>query len=169
MPDIDPTKRDLSKVRLYTIAENIMLALLVNYRQRDGRIPVPEPLDLPDTTMVVGVYYQHESRSFGLVLQDESFEKVPQNVKLTESGPWPHEITWLRVVNDQEAAPVFKATREMVARIAWEAYRDAVGGLSFDGKPLPDWSELIEDSTKIKIVQGWLAVADTLRDQNLLA
>ena len=31
---------------------------------------------------------------------------------------------------------------ETNGKIAWEAYRKSVGGLSFTGQPLPDWEDL---------------------------
>ena len=36
-------------------------------------------------------------------------------------------------------------------QIAFEAYRDAVGGVAYDGTPIPQWGELRDN-----IKNGWL-------------
>lgn len=42
------------------------------------------------------------------------------------------------------------------AKKLWEAYSEAAGGKTFDGKPLPTWDELGEDRQKC-----WDAAAET--------
>lgn len=53
-----------------------------------------------------------------------------------------------------------------LGRIAFEAYREAVGGKTFDGKPIPGWADLHGDADKIRA--GWEAAAgrtaDAVRD-----
>lgn len=44
-------------------------------------------------------------------------------------------------------------------QIAWEAYAKAVGGLTYDGKPLPTWDEL-GDRQK----EGWEKAAAAVLD-----
>jgi len=46
-------------------------------------------------------------------------------------------------------------TEQTEAKAAWKAYAVAVGGKTFDGKPLPTWDELGERQKK-----GWIAAAD---------
>lgn len=47
---------------------------------------------------------------------------------------------------------------ETLGRMAFEAYREAVGGLTFDGKPIPGWDDLHGDRAKVQA--GWEAAAD---------
>lgn len=49
-----------------------------------------------------------------------------------------------------------------IVQIAGELYAEyckTVGGLSFNGDPLPTWDEMRADKTKRKIVKAWCAVA----------
>lgn len=55
------------------------------------------------------------------------------------------------------------ANNEEAAESAYKAYAEAVGGLTYDGKPLPTFAEIkllneINPETS-KVYQGWLAVA----------
>ena len=50
------------------------------------------------------------------------------------------------------------------SKIAWDAYVKAVGGVSFDGKPLPDWKDVGE---KQKV--GWQAAIDAVFEAALNA
>lgn len=45
------------------------------------------------------------------------------------------------------------------AILLYDVYTMAVGGLAYDGKPLPSGEEFFEDPTKKKQQLGWLAVA----------
>lgn len=46
-----------------------------------------------------------------------------------------------------------------LARAAWEAYKTAVGGVAFNGDPLPSWDEMCADEKKQKLVNGWVESA----------
>lgn len=48
-----------------------------------------------------------------------------------------------------------------LAGLMYEAYCEAVGGLAFNGDPLPKWEEFVNDKTKIKQVNGWIKAAET--------
>lgn len=48
---------------------------------------------------------------------------------------------------------------EQLARIAWDAYAVAVGGKTFDGKPLPTYEQLGETQKA-----GWAAAAEAIKD-----
>jgi hypothetical protein len=47
----------------------------------------------------------------------------------------------------------------------YTAYRTSVGGLSFNGTPLPNWDQLVTDPTAEKVVKGWRAVAGTAAER----
>lgn len=48
-----------------------------------------------------------------------------------------------------------------LGQVAFEAYRAEVGGLTFDGKPIPGWDELHGD--RLKVQGGWEAAAQAIR------
>ena len=50
--------------------------------------------------------------------------------------------------------------RETVAKALYTAYCEAVGGVAFNGDPLPDWKTFSDDPTKEKQANGWLSAAD---------
>lgn len=50
--------------------------------------------------------------------------------------------------------------REIVAEELYTAYCAAVGGLAFNGYPLPDWATFFADPSKEKQSSAWLAAAD---------
>ena len=50
--------------------------------------------------------------------------------------------------------------REIVAREMYTAYCAAVGGVAFNGDPLPDWGAFAADPAKAKQSGAWLAAAD---------
>lgn len=49
---------------------------------------------------------------------------------------------------------------EQLAGELYEAYCARVGGVAFNGDPLPDWNEFSKDSSKRKQADGWRAVAE---------
>lgn len=51
---------------------------------------------------------------------------------------------------------------EELAEIAYTAYSDAVGGVNFQGDPLPTWKVFSVDQTKAKQVNAWRAVIHAL-------
>ncbi len=50
--------------------------------------------------------------------------------------------------------------RETVAEELYTTYCAAVGGVAFNGDPLPDWATFAADPTKEKQSSAWLAAAD---------
>lgn len=50
--------------------------------------------------------------------------------------------------------------RESLARDLYNAYCEAVGGVAFNGDPLPTWTEFRADPAKLKQSEAWLATAD---------
>lgn len=50
------------------------------------------------------------------------------------------------------------------AKLLYETYCSAVGGVAFNGDPLPNWEEFSADPAKEKQVVGWLAAARTSLD-----
>jgi len=48
---------------------------------------------------------------------------------------------------------------ENQAALLYAVYCEAVGGLAFNGDPLPDWETFKADENKAKQVNGWRAVA----------
>ena len=50
--------------------------------------------------------------------------------------------------------------RETVAKVLYEEYCEAVGGVAFNGDPLPDWDTFYADPSKAKQSNAWLATAD---------
>jgi hypothetical protein len=50
--------------------------------------------------------------------------------------------------------------REIVAEELYAAYCAAVGGVAFNGDPLPVWKEFAADPAKEKQSGAWLAAAD---------
>lgn len=52
-----------------------------------------------------------------------------------------------------------------MGRVAFEAYCAAVGGKTFDGKPIPGWDELHGD--RLKVQGGWEAAAKVVREATI--
>jgi len=52
-----------------------------------------------------------------------------------------------------------KADLEWTAKALYDRYRMAVGGVAFNGSPLPDWLYFRTDPTKTKQANAWLEVA----------
>jgi hypothetical protein len=52
-------------------------------------------------------------------------------------------------------------TRQILAGLFYTTYSNAVGGVNFQGDPLPSWTEFSADPAKAKQADGWLAVADS--------
>lgn len=50
--------------------------------------------------------------------------------------------------------------RETVAEALYTTYCEAVGGVAFNGDPLPGWQQFSTDPTKEKQANAWLAAAD---------
>jgi hypothetical protein len=48
------------------------------------------------------------------------------------------------------------------ANTAYTAYCRAVGGVAFNGDPLPTWEEFSSDDSKQKQVNAWIEVARAL-------
>ena len=54
-----------------------------------------------------------------------------------------------------------------MARELYTIYCRAVGGIAFNGEPLPAWDEFAADKTKAKQVNAWRAVAQHALDMNI--
>jgi len=50
--------------------------------------------------------------------------------------------------------------RNIVAEELYTAYCKAVGGVAFNGDPLPSWAEFSADPSKTKQSNAWLEAAD---------
>lgn len=48
------------------------------------------------------------------------------------------------------------------AKVGWDAYKEAVGGKTYNGDPMPTWEELCEDETKAGIVKAWEAAGQAV-------
>ena len=55
--------------------------------------------------------------------------------------------------------------RTRVAYACYTAYCIAVGGVAFNGEPLPTWEAFLGDENKQKQVDGWYAAADAAISQ----
>lgn len=49
---------------------------------------------------------------------------------------------------------------EDVAEQLYETYCAAVGGLAYNGDPLPTWEQFASDPSKAKQANGWRTVAE---------
>ena len=70
--------------RVIYVPENYILALLSRGQVHNQGIRVPEPLGLPETARVVGVWSDWARNAFGIVVEDPSFEEVPEGITLPE-------------------------------------------------------------------------------------
>ncbi len=52
-----------------------------------------------------------------------------------------------------------ESNTETLAGHLYEEYCDAVGGVAFNGEPLPKWKEFRADPSKQKQSDGWIAVS----------
>lgn len=59
----------------------------------------------------------------------------------------------------EEATACAAETLERRGRIAFEAYNDSVGGVTWDGKPIPGW-----DAVTDKVREGWRTAAFAARN-----
>lgn len=50
--------------------------------------------------------------------------------------------------------------REYIAEELYRVYCEAVGGVAFNGDPLPSWQEFYADPNKKKQSDAWLVAAD---------
>ena len=50
--------------------------------------------------------------------------------------------------------------RETIAAEIYSTYCRAIGGVAFNGDPLPSWYDLAADPAKVKQSNAWLATAD---------
>lgn len=55
-------------------------------------------------------------------------------------------------------------SKEMLAGILYEVYCKSVGGIAWNGDPLPSWNEFSKDETKKKQADGWRDVAEASRE-----
>lgn len=54
--------------------------------------------------------------------------------------------------------------RDIIAEKLYEAYCRAVGGVAFNGDPLPKWREFSSDEKKEKQAEAWRCAADAAMD-----
>jgi hypothetical protein len=54
--------------------------------------------------------------------------------------------------------------RDIVAKELYTTYCVAVGGVAFNGEPLPDWDTFVADPAKKKQSDAWLSAADRALD-----
>ncbi len=54
--------------------------------------------------------------------------------------------------------------KEIVAEELYTTYCAAVGGIAFNGDPLPDWATFYADPSKAKQASAWLAAAERAMD-----
>ena len=50
-----------------------------------------------------------------------------------------------------------------LGRIAYEAYNEAKGGLTYDGKPIPSWDSLPEKPGGREVMAAWESAAKAAR------
>ena len=55
-------------------------------------------------------------------------------------------------------------SKETVAKELYEAYCKSVGGIAFNGDPLPNWETFSNDETKKKQSNAWLDTAQAAID-----
>ncbi len=55
--------------------------------------------------------------------------------------------------------------KEQLAGRLYTVYSKAVGGIAYNGDPLPDWPQFFADPHKKKQVDAWLAVAQAVMDE----
>lgn len=70
--------------RVIYVSENYVVALLSRGLVHHEFIRVPEPLGLPDTARVVGVWSDWQRNAFAIVVEDPSFDEVPEAIMLPE-------------------------------------------------------------------------------------
>jgi hypothetical protein len=58
---------------------------------------------------------------------------------------------------------LFAVSDSGLAQVLYMSYCEAVGGVAYDGKPLPSWQEFSTDPTKKKQTLGWMAAAHAVR------
>lgn len=70
--------------RVFYVPENYVLQLLSRGLAKHNVIMVPEPLGLPDTASVVGVWSDWSRNAFAVVVHDQSFDDVPDGEVIPE-------------------------------------------------------------------------------------
>lgn len=79
-----PTGESIRRQRVIYVPTSYVLKLLSRGLVCDGRIRMPEPLGLPATARVLTVHNSWERDAFAMVVQDESFDAVPDGMMLPE-------------------------------------------------------------------------------------
>jgi len=70
--------------RVIYVPENYVLALLSRGLWHNQYVRVPEPLGVPETARMVGVWTDYSRNAFALVVEDASFEETPEGLMLPE-------------------------------------------------------------------------------------
>lgn len=66
------------------VPERYVLALLSRGLVHNQFIRVPEPMGLPATAKIIGVWNEWTRNAFGIVVEDPSFQEVPEGMMLPE-------------------------------------------------------------------------------------
>ncbi len=85
-PEDKPNKR---RRRVLHAPHQFVVHLLSRGLRRGPRLILPEPVGLPATANVVGVYTDYSRDSFAIVVEDEAFEEVPDGFSIPEL-----EVRW---------------------------------------------------------------------------
>lgn len=95
-------QRDLSRCRRVSIPENHLIFLFARGFRRNEWLTIPEPVGLPETALVLGTYPDSSRRAFTFVVQDPSFEPVPEGLEIPFI-----EVNWIPVrIRIAEQPPV---------------------------------------------------------------
>lgn len=73
------------------------------------------------------------------------------------------------LIEEKSEIHVPAEVREELACMFYERYCREVGGVAFNGDPLPGWAEFRNDPAKQKQVGGWLAVANLAAENHTYA
>lgn len=77
------------------VAEKDVLSMLSMDLMFNQHIRIPEPLGLPETAKAIGVWSDWHRNAFGIVVEDPSFDVVPEGDRLPEI-----EVRWRYVEVD---------------------------------------------------------------------
>lgn len=77
-------KKSVRRRRVVYVPESYVLYLLSRGMVQQRFVRMPTPLGLPDTARVVGVWSDWQRNAFGIVVEDPSFDEVPEGEMLPE-------------------------------------------------------------------------------------
>ena len=76
VPEFPPIPSD--RIRLFYVPEDYILFLFSNGMLKAQCVNVPAAMNLPATAIVKRTWLDEQRRSFGFLVEDESFDPVPQ-------------------------------------------------------------------------------------------